>query len=173
MPGDTRDECIGVVKVPLAPEVREYVKAGMLDPSISGTMPAPPRTSADAVRTLRSAEEDIGSLRALITGSALPKAGRSVLYILPRVELAYMKLMEDVPDRDAESMRTLRLENAGDALLLHLRQLDGVIGQTVRGEMGTALGGQLQCLIALKEVEDDYLDLRKVLDKGKGGGAGR
>merc|ERR1712127_284700 len=61
------------------------------------------------------------------------------------------------------SMRFIRVETTMSALLSSLGVLDVFLGQALRGDMGVVTAAQIQLLPDVKEVIENYKELKKAL----------
>jgi hypothetical protein len=120
---------------------------------------AAPDSSKMALEDLRTIQIQIlAEIRSKVFLGDLLSAGTSVLYILPRVRvdgeciLKYWSTDNKQSDIDMFQMSL-------DRLLVNLNQLDIMLGQALRGQLGALTPAQIQILSLLQDVDEAYKDM--------------
>jgi hypothetical protein len=162
--GDISVDCIGVYKIPMDPEISPFIDTPehleKYAPELKYVPPiAAPDSSKMALEDLRTIQIQIlAEIRSKVFLGDLLSAGTSVLYILPRVRvdgeciLKYWSTDNKQSDIDMFQMSL-------DRLLVNLNQLDIMLGQALRGQLGALTPAQIQILSLLQDVDEAYKDM--------------
>ena len=181
--GDTSPDCIGVYKVPLDDAILPYVQTpetlATFAPGVRWVPPTEyPKTFGAALAELVPLKDRVVALNDLVLKGNLTLVGMELLAILPRVvasgrvvvtclaNAAAAAATPAVERREGGSMsssdvglRSLRVEDALVELSAKLSSADVMIGQTLRGDMGSLTAGQIQILSELKEATSLFEEL--------------
>lgn len=178
--GDTNPSCIGIYKVPLDEAISSYVSTpeqlAKYAPEMNYVPPVEePKSYKEALYDIESCEADIlQNLQKHVLNGNLEDAGVVVLKVIPKVTMAgrfvvsHLTNLSDAqlnrdPKNNAMSMKCYRVETAITSLLNSLGSLDIYLGQGLRGQMGVVTVAQLAILPDIKDVVQDYKELKKAL----------
>lgn len=172
LPGDLSPDCIGVYKVPLGETngassmigTEEALKRNA--PDIRYVPPvAVPSTARDAIDILLSQRRAADDIRDVVMAGKLEEAGIKVLNLTPKVTVAGRTIVDDrmttFPQDASEAVRDLqrqRIQSKLDMLLVEFNQLDMLIGQGIRGQLGVSAVAQLSIITELKEAIEAFDD---------------
>ncbi|KAI2493491.1 hypothetical protein MHU86_21041 [Fragilaria crotonensis] len=170
--GDTSPDCIGVYKVPLDDAILPYIqtpeKLAEYAPGVRWVPPMQyPKTYQTAVAELVPLKDRIVALNDLVLKGNLTQVGVELLDILPRVVASGRVVVtslataaaKPLAERQREGsmsdlgLRCLRVEDALTEVSAKLYSVDVMIGQTLRGDMGSLTAGQIQILNELREAD--------------------
>ena len=159
--GDTSTNCIGVYKVPVDPEIEDFVntpqKLLLYAPDVKWVPPVEvPKNSAEASKWMKELKVRCEGLEGMVLKGDLEGAGKDVLDITPKVVVAGRVLMEGAKGTSTTAMK---FEAAWNSLTVYLGQCDVLLGQGIRGEMGAIALAQLMILESVKEINDSFNDL--------------
>jgi len=173
LPGDVSTDCIGVYKVPIDTEISEYVstpeKLKLFAPDLRFVPPVvPPGSYQDCIKELVGIYKeniengDRGSLlRAKILRGDLTEVGVIILAIMPRITVAGRIVLGELANTSSPVL--YRAEVAMEDISTGLGQIDVELLQAIKGQLGVITVAQLSILENLKEVEESYVDLLKVI----------
>eukprot|EP00559_Dactyliosolen_fragilissimus_P003932 CAMPEP_0184857318 /NCGR_PEP_ID=MMETSP0580-20130426/2479_1 /TAXON_ID=1118495 /ORGANISM="Dactyliosolen fragilissimus" /LENGTH=231 /DNA_ID=CAMNT_0027352845 /DNA_START=398 /DNA_END=1093 /DNA_ORIENTATION=+ len=124
----------------------------------------------------------LDNLRSLITSGDLSGAGVKILTVVPRITVAgrvVIRALNDATVNNGDtqneistpsstsfgdlSLKAYRMEVAHAELLADLGQMDIMLGQAIKGQMGAITFAQIQILDILKDVEKDFSDMMKAI----------
>ena len=167
--GDTSPDCIGVYKVPLDDAILPYIqtpeKLAEYAPGVRWVPPTEyPKTYQAALAELVPLKDRVVALDDLVLKGNLTQVGVELLAILPRVvasgrivvssltTAATRPLAERQHDGSMSDLglRSLRVEDSLTEVSAKLYSVDVMIGQTLRGDMGSLTAGQIQILNELR-----------------------
>ena len=183
LPGDTSKECIGVYKVPIDDAVLPYVGTPealqRFAPDIKYVPPIEaPKSYQEALKVLQNQREIVAMVQPQIVSGKLEDAGIELLQILPKLTTNGRYVVNNIERSTKQQQKTseasiasssssiindLRLEKLQEQFDLTtglLGQVDVMIGQGLRGEMGVPAVAQLQIIDTLKDATcayDDFL----------------
>jgi hypothetical protein len=189
--GDTSPDCIGYYKVPLDDAIDSYIetpeKLAEYAPGIRWVPPTSyPNSYVEATSEIQNLAIRIKALEMTVLKGNLTAAGVELLAILPRISVCgkfVMSTLQTMDDRTQELMkqsklqaeteikdyglRSLRVEASFVELLSNLNAVDILLGQTIRGELGSITAGQIQIIselrIANHAMEDMLLAIPQTL----------
>lgn len=165
--GDTSPDCIGVYKVPIDDAILPYTSTPeQLDkfaPGIKWVEPIKePPTFKDAVKETLSMENLIKvDVKDYLMQGQMEKSGQILLDVIPRLIVCNRKMERE----NSTSTASLIIEANMTPLIINLQQIDIMIGQALRGQMGSITFAQIQILESLKEAIQIYDDLKGGLVK--------
>lgn len=159
LPGDLAPSCIGVYKVPIDDNIKEMVSTRetlqKYAPGINYVPPIPSPTSFssayEAILTQRLAADDIINV---VSAGRLEEAGIKVLNLIPRLTVSGRVLVDYEPSEaksTQESIQRQQLQNLLEATEVAWKNVDILIGQGIRGDMGVSAVAQLNILSELRE----------------------
>jgi len=184
--GDTSTDCIGFYKVPMDDAVLPYIatpeKLEKFAPGIRWVPPVPiPKNYRDAVNEIRILQKEVENLRNIVLKGNLEEAGVNILGIVPKITVAGRVVIaalysagftietksEDGNQRKSDvSMRAYRVENAFQNVQCKLGECDIMIGQGMRGEMGSLTAAQIGILETIDEANADLAELINAIPEG-------
>lgn len=174
LPGDLSKECIGVYKVPLDPEIDDFVNTEealkKFAPDIKFVPPVQsPKSARDALDVLYAQRKAADDIREVVTAGRLEEAGIKVLNLIPKVTMAGRVAMASSLEKDGpggvSEVRQIQVQSTLDQLLGLFGQCDVSIGQGLRGEMGVSAVAQLNILSDLKDATIAFDDFLALVDK--------
>ena len=160
LPGDLSPSCIGVYKVPIDDNIKEMVSTKealqKYAPGINFVPPIPSPTSAssayEAILTQRLAADDIVNV---VAAGRLEEAGIKVLNLIPRLTVSGRVLVDykisESKSTLQESIQQQRLQNLLESTEVAWKDVDILMGQGIRGDMGVSAVAQLHILAELRE----------------------
>jgi hypothetical protein len=178
--GDTSPDCIGVYKVPLDDAILPYIqspeKLATYAPGVRWVPPIEyPKTYQAALAELVPLKDRVAALNDLVLKGNLTNVGVELLAILPRVAASGRILVTCLANAAATTpaverregammssdlgLRTLRVEDSLAELSAKLSSVDVMIGQTLRGDMGSLTAGQIQILSELRDANSFFEEL--------------
>lgn len=178
--GDISPSCIGIYKVPMDEAISSYVSTpeqlAKFAPEMNFVPPIEePKSYKQALDDIHSCEPDmLQNLQTSVLNGNLEEAGVLVLKTIPKLTMAgrfvvnYLTKVSDTqlnrdPKNNVMSMKCYRVESAMTALLSSLGVLDIYLGQGLRGQMGVITAAQLAILPDVKDVVQDYKELKQAL----------
>ncbi|KAL3799981.1 hypothetical protein HJC23_007454 [Cyclotella cryptica] len=193
LPGDIRSECIGVYKMPLDDAVLPYVdtpeRLRKFAPDLNWVPPIeyPPNFSA-AVTQIHQQRSKLDLVRDLILKGDLNQGGLVLLDVVPNVSAAGKVILKGFGDavnkeRNLQmkrnkgndgafinsekattlDMRAYRFEYSMNELLGYLGEVDVLIGQGLRGELGAFAPAQIQILSSLDEAQSEFDEIIRII----------
>jgi hypothetical protein len=171
LPGDLSPSCIGVYKVPMDESINDMISTKealqKYAPTLNYVPPVPrlttPKSARDAILAQRQAADDIVTV---VSAGRLEEAGIKVLNLIPRVTVAGRILVENVPvdllasSSSVVSLRRQQLQNGLDAAIVAWNDVDILIGQGIRGDLGVSAVAQIRILSELQDAIaglDDFM----------------
>jgi hypothetical protein len=171
LPGDLSPSCIGVYKVPIDETMNDMISTKealqKYAPTLNYVPPVPrlttPKSAWNALVAQRQAANDIVTV---ISAGRLEEAGIKVLNLIPRLTVAGRILVEHLavgPPSSSSSVASLRhqqLQNRLDAAVVAWNDVDILIGQGIRGDLGVSAVAQLRILSELQDaiaILDDFI----------------
>ena len=161
--GDLTPSCIGVYKVPIDDNIREMVSTRealqKYAPGINFVPPIPSPASAssayESILTQRLAADDIVNV---VSAGRLEEAGIKVLNLIPRLTVSGRVLVDyessETKSKIPESIAFLKrqqLQNLLETTEVAWKNVDIMIGQGIRGDLGVSAVAQLHILSELRE----------------------
>lgn len=176
--GDTSPDCIGFYKVPLDDAILPYIdtpeKLAQFAPGIRWVPPIEyPDTYKAAVAELQPLKQRTATLNDLILMGNLTDAGVELLSIIPRLTVSGRIVISNLKGSSHEKrigatdlgLRALRIEASYLELLAKLNSVDILIGQALRGDLGSLTAGQIQILSELREACSIFDDMILAIPK--------
>jgi len=176
--GDTSTECIGYYKVPIdeATYLDTPENALKYAPDLKWVPPVQyPKTYKLAREELVELQTRVQNLRLPVSKGDLIDAGTEILSIVPRITVAgrvvirSLNSYSDVPTSVTVkktgktgqdlAMIAYRSEVAHSDLLANLGEIDLMIGQFLKGQLGALTVTQIEILSMLKEADTNFSDL--------------
>jgi hypothetical protein len=172
--GDTSPDCIGYYKVPLDDAIVAYIetpeKLAQYAPGIRWVPPISyPKSYKAAVTEIQSLTIRTKELEMTVLKGNITAAGIDLLGILPRVTVCGKYVISSLQTLDNHTQGSLqrnklqikqeisdyglcalRVEAAYAELLSSLNAVDILLGQTLRGDLGSITAGQIQVLSELR-----------------------
>ena len=159
LPGDLTPSCIGVYKVPIDDNIKQMVATKealqKYAPGINFVPPIPSPTSFrsayEALLTQRLAADDIVNV---VSAGRLEEAGIKVLNLIPRLTVSGRVLVNyetSTTKSTQESIQQQYLQNLLETTEVAWKNVDIMIGQGIRGDMGVSAVAQLQILSEMRE----------------------
>ena len=182
LPGDLSKECIGVYKVPIDDAILPYVgtpeKLKQFAPDLKYVPPIKPPASVsvaqEMLETQRLAADDI---KQVVSEGRLEEAGIKVLNLLPKLTSSGKLIVDSMevtlignPSTAIDEIKFSRLKDQLNMALGLWGECDVMIGQGLRGEMGSLTFAQIQILSSLRDATaalDDFLASIASLSKEK------
>eukprot|EP00588_Corethron_pennatum_P015491 CAMPEP_0194265848 /NCGR_PEP_ID=MMETSP0169-20130528/953_1 /TAXON_ID=218684 /ORGANISM="Corethron pennatum, Strain L29A3" /LENGTH=250 /DNA_ID=CAMNT_0039006407 /DNA_START=89 /DNA_END=841 /DNA_ORIENTATION=+ len=178
LPGDVSKDCIGVYKLPYA----DAVESEWLADKKTLQEFAPdirfidvqkevkrPDSIAEAKKQLKSERVKIKFIREFVLDGELEEAGVLILYLIPTVTSAALKIQNYVEDRTSEEyqdQKELRkFKKSYEILLAEWSSIDIELGMAIRGQRGVVSVAQIEVLEYLKEATvalDDFMKLAEI-----------
>ena len=160
LPGDASPDCIGVYKIPIDDNILPYTGTESalkkFAPDTRYVPPIkPPSSSKEALTNLAQQRIVADDVMKEVWAGHLEEAGVMTLKVLPQVTLAGRVLIAANVDTDPndtiQSLRRQRLENQVEQVYVLWNSVDILIGQGMRGELGTIVVAQLAILDEIKD----------------------
>jgi hypothetical protein len=169
--GDLTPSCIGVYKVPIDDNIKEMIltKEALQKyaPGINYVPPIQPPTSLksayDIILAQRLAADDIS---VAVAAGRLEEAGIKVLNLIPRLAVSGRMLVDngDFVDTSApeniQYIRRQQVQNLFETTEVAWKNVDILMGQGIRGDLGVSAVAQIQILAELRDSTaafDDFL----------------
>lgn len=164
--GDTSPECIGVYKVPL----EEAARSEMLNskealernaPGLKFVVPTqpPPANYSQAREVLLAQREAARDIQQVVANGKLEEAGIKLLNLVPRVTSSGRVLVEAADS----SVRAQFLQQRLDLVIALYSEADVMMGQGLRGQMGSITVAQLNIIKQLQEAASAFDDLLQMI----------
>ena len=183
LPGDLSPQCIGVYKVPISDgfmksmvSTKEALKQFAPDLNFVPPIPAP-KSSLDAWEILQAQRRAADDISSVVAAGRLEEAGIKVLNLLPRLTDAGRVLVDaaesamDTNNRDDSTvirdLRRQQLLNSFEMTEFAWRDVDLLLGQGLRGDLGVSAAAQLLILSELREANAALDDFLFVIDRLK------
>jgi len=172
--GDTSVDCIGVYKLPLDDEIIPFINTPesleKYAPDVRFVPPVPmPQSLQKAMEDLTQCQYSIqGSIRTLILKGDLLTAGTQLLDIIPRVAVDGKFILMTLDDnnngkKEKKVYQEEQFQLALNQVLYNMNQVDIMLGQALRGDLGALTPAQIQILSTLKDVEASFQDMMDLL----------
>lgn len=164
--GDISEDCIGYYKIPVGDRRTYYdtpEKLRTFDPKIRLIAPIEdPKSFSEAKKELVSLRSQCDGLNSLILKGNLTSAGLEILSILPRVTVVGQFVIRSLANSNASGLQSVssRMEDIHSELVIKMNQCDIMLGQGIRGDLGTITAAQYQILGEIKELTvlfDEFL----------------
>ena len=182
LPGDIREECIGVYKLPMDDAALPYVetpeKLQQYAPDLKFVEPIKyPNNYLMAISQLKEQRQNFDVVQENVARGDIKQAGLILLDILPKVTAAgrfiaksYNTAANNERNKSSDSdeaktldMKSYRIEYALNECLGYLGETDVLIGQALRGELGVSAPAQLAILNQLGDARKEFDELLRVV----------
>lgn len=170
LPGDLSPDCIGVYKVPINDNIKDMISTKealkTFAPDLNFVpMIQPPKSSKAAFEALVAQRKAADDISGVVSAGRLEEAGIKVLNLIPRLTVSGRLLVENAvvdPDESAviQDLRRQQLANLFETADVAWKNVDILIGQGLRGNLGVSAVAQLQILSEVREATaafDDFL----------------
>lgn len=170
LPGDLSPECIGVYKVPIDDNIKSMVSTKealkKFAPDLNFVPPIQsPKSAKDALETLLAQRRAADDIQSVVAAGRLEEAGIKVLNLIPRLTVSGRLLVNNAPVDAAASatiqeLRQQQLTNLFQTAEVAWKEVDVLIGQGLRGDLGVSAVAQLHILAEMREATaafDDFL----------------
>jgi hypothetical protein len=173
--GDTSVDCIGVYKLPLDDEILPFIDSpehvAQYAPDLRYVSPTPIPSSPkeawnDLIQIHSMIQKDI---RSCIIKGTLTDAGTQLLYILPKVAIDAKVILQSwnsydpIQTKNTADENKDRFQSTLEQVMYNMNQLDVMIGQALRGELGALTPAQIQLLSILKDLDLSYQDMMRLI----------
>jgi len=182
LPGDIREDCIGIYKLPMDDAAAKYVetpeKLKMYAPDLKWVEPIQyPATYQDAINQLKEQRQNFDVAQENIAKGDIRQAGLILLDVVPKVTAAGRYIVSsysiaannernkasDSDEAKTLDMKSYRIEYALNECLGYLGETDVLIGQGLRGELGVSAPAQLAILDQLRDTRKEFDDFLRVV----------
>lgn len=182
LPGDIREECIGVYKLPMDDAALPYVetpeKLRQYAPDLKFVEPIKyPINYLMAFSQLKEQRQNFDAVQENIARGDIKQAGLILLDIVPKVTAAGRFIVKcyktaannernklsDSDEAKTLDMKSYRIEYALNECLGYLGETDVLIGQAIRGELGVSAPAQLAILDQLGDARKEFDELLRVV----------
>jgi len=182
LPGDIREDCIGVYKMPLVDASLPYVetpeKLKVYAPDIKWVPPIEyPTNFQTAVNQLKEQRQILDLVQEKVAIGDIRQGGLMLLDVIPSVTSAGRYIVRTfsssaINERNKSSdsdeskileMKVYRIEYALNDLIGYLGETDVLIGMALRGELGVSAPAQIQILGQLGDARKGFDDLLRVI----------
>lgn len=182
LPGDIREDCIGVYKLPMDDAAKSYVetpeKLQKYAPDLKWVEPIQyPSSYQNAINLLKEQRQTFDVVQENVAKGDIKQAGLILLDIVPKVTAAGRYIVQSYSsaannernkDFDSEEAKTLdmkayRIEYALNECLGYLGESDVLIGQALRGELGVSAPAQLAILDQFRDARKEFDELLRVV----------
>jgi len=165
--GDTSTECIGYYKLPIDDEATKYVDTpeNLLKyaPDLKWVPPVQyPKTYKLAREELVALQTRVQNLRLPVLKGDLIDAGTEILGIVPRITVAGRVVIQRL-NSYSDGMIANQSEEVHSDLLANLGEIDVMIGQFLKGQLGSLTVTQIDILSGLKEADANFSELLKII----------
>ena len=159
--GDVSEECIGVYKVPLDPEILPYIETpeqlAKFAPDIKWVPPITyPKSYDVALQEFNTIGNSIKDVTDTVSKGSLTAAGVQLLQVMPKYTVCGKVILNGLSQRDDIQGVYPLIVDRYNILFAQLYSCDVMIGQGLRGEMGVSAVAQINILSELKQIESDY-----------------
>mmetsp|Transcript_19323 Transcript_19323/g.29775 ORF Transcript_19323/g.29775 Transcript_19323/m.29775 type:complete len:285 (-) Transcript_19323:61-915(-) len=182
LPGDIREDCIGIYKLPMDDAAAKYVETPemlkMYAPDLKWVEPIQyPATYQDAINQLKEQRQNFDVAQENIAKGDIRQAGLILLDVVPKVTAAGRYIVRsysiaannernkasDSDEAKTLDMKSYRIEYALNECLGYLGETDVLIGQGLRGELGVSAPAQLAILDQFRDTRKEFDDLLRVV----------
>ena len=182
LPGDIREECIGVYKMPIDDKALPYVespeKLKLYAPDLNWVPPIEsPSNYQTAINQLREQRQRFDAVQEKVAKGNLAGSGLILLDIVPKVTAACRYILKalnnaannernkasDSEEAKVFEMKAYRIEYALNELLGYLGETDVLLGQALRGELGVSAPAQIQILSQLGDTKKEFDELLRIV----------
>ena len=177
LPGDLSPECIGVYKVPIDDHIKDMVSTKealkKYAPDLNFVPPVQtPKSSKAALETLLAQREAADGISSFVAAGRLEEAGIKVLYLIPRLTVSGRLLIESAivdPSASAtvQELRRQQLINLFEIAEVAWKNVDIMIGQGLRGDLGVSAVAQIHILSELREATASFDDFLLAIEKSE------
>jgi hypothetical protein len=170
--GDTSPDCIGFYKVPLDDSILPYInspeKLAQFAPGVRWVPPIEyPATYKAALAELQPLKQRTAALNDWILQGKLTEVGVELLSIIPRLTVSGRVVVSNLEGSSQEKrtgasdlgLRALRIEASYLELVAKLNSVDILIGQALRGDLGSLTAAQIQILSELRDSNNLFDDM--------------
>lgn len=185
LPGDIREDCIGVYKLKVGEAESRYTetpeKLKMYAPDLQWVPQIEnPSSYQNAINQLKEQRQNFDISQEQVAKGDIKQAGLILLDVVPQVTAAgryiiksYNSAANDERNKAFDSdkantleMKAYRIEYALNECLGYLGETDVLIGQALRGELGVSAPAQIAILEQLNEARKEFDEfLRTVPEK--------
>ena len=176
--GDTSPDCIGFYKVPLDDAILPYIdspeKLAQFAPGVRWVPPIQyPKAYNAALAELQPLKQRTAALNDWILKGNLTAVGVELLSIIPRLTVSGRVVISNLEGSSQDKrngasdvgLRALRIEASYLELVAKLNSIDILIGQALRGDLGSLTAGQIQILSELREANSLFDDMMLAIPK--------
>ena len=182
LPGDIREDCIGVYKLPMDDAAKSYVetpeKLQKYAPDLKWVEPIQfPSSYQNAINQLKEQRQNFDVVQESVAKGDIKQGGLLLLDIVPKVTAAgryivkyFSSAANSERNKDFESeeaktldMKSYRIEYALNECLGYLGESDVLIGQALRGELGVSAPAQLAILDQFRDTRKEFDELLRVV----------
>ena len=182
LPGDIREDCIGVYKLPIDDAAKSYVetpeKLQKYAPDLKWVEPIQfPSSYQNAINQLKEQRQNFDVVQENVAKGDIKQGGLILLDLVPKVTAAGRYIVKSYSsaannernkDFDSEEAKTLdmksyRIEYALNECLGFLGECDVLIGQALRGELGVSAPAQLAILDQFRDTRKEFDELLRVI----------
>mmetsp|Transcript_1722 Transcript_1722/g.2391 ORF Transcript_1722/g.2391 Transcript_1722/m.2391 type:complete len:301 (+) Transcript_1722:150-1052(+) len=182
LPGDIREDCIGVYKLPMDDAAASYVetpeKLQKYAPDLKWVEPIQyPSNYQNAINQLKEQRQNFDVAQENIAKGDIKQGGLILLDVVPKVTAAGRYIVRsysiaannernkasDSDEAKALDMKSYRIEYALNECLGYLGESDVLIGQGLRGELGVSAPAQLAILEQLRDARKEFDEFLRVV----------
>jgi hypothetical protein len=182
LPGDIREDCIGVYKLPMDDSSSRYVetpeKLKMYAPDLKWIPPIDyPSNYQNAINQLKEQRQNFDVVQENVAKGDIKQGGLILLDVIPKVTAAgryivksYTTAANNERNKSSDSdeaktfeMKAYRIEYALNECLGYLGETDVLIGQALRGELGVSAPAQIAILGQLGDARKEFDELLRVV----------
>ncbi len=182
LPGDIREDCIGVYKLPMDDAAASYVetpeKLRKYAPDLQWVEPIQyPSNYQNAINQLKEQRVNFDVVQENMAKGDIKQAGLILLDVVPKVTAAGRYIVRsysiaannernkasDSEEAKVLDMKSYRIEYALNECLGYLGESDVLIGQGLRGELGVSAPAQLAILEQLRDARKEFDEFLRVV----------
>ncbi len=182
LPGDIREDCIGIYKLPMDDAAASYVdtpeKLHKYAPDLKWVEPIKyPSNYQNAINQLKEQRQNFDVVQENIAKGDMKQAGLILLDVVPKVTAAGRYIVRsysiaannernkasDSEEAKVLDMKSYRIEYALNECLGYLGESDVLIGQGLRGQLGVSAPAQLAILEQLRDARKEFDEFLRVV----------